>query len=123
VQDPRPVQAEPLACITQPALIAAGDNDCTARYIAAGPAITHAKDTSGSPAPAVSPGVRPLPALEPEAASRMDGRKWLRAFTGRNAAPPRLMTEAKEQVGTTVLCFGAAFGVPGPAHCYLPRRW
>jgi hypothetical protein len=24
------------------------------------------------------------------------------------------MTEAKEQVRTTVLCFGAAFGVPGP---------
>jgi hypothetical protein len=26
------------------------------------------------------------------------------------------MTEAKEQVRTTVLCFGAAFGVPGSAH-------
>ena len=25
--------------------------------------------------------VRPLPALKPEVASRMPGRKWLRAFT------------------------------------------
>jgi len=33
------------------------------------------------------------------------------------------MTEAKEQAWTTVLRFGAAFGVPGPAHCYMPRRW
>jgi hypothetical protein len=70
---PRPVPAEPLACITQPALVAvgilrppgqelirAGDllvateasartivvrcaSSCTARYIAAGPAITHAE--------------------------------------------------------------------------------
>ena len=38
--------------------------------------------TRGEP-PAVSPAVRPLAALEPEAASRMLGRKWLRPFTGR----------------------------------------
>ena len=36
-----------------------------------------------SPTPAVSPAVRSLPTLEPEAASRMFCRKWLRAFTGR----------------------------------------
>jgi hypothetical protein len=41
------------------------------------------QDTSRSPASAVSPAVRPLPALEPEAASRVLGRKWLRAFPGR----------------------------------------
>ena len=38
---------------------------------------------SASRAPAVSPAAWPLAALEPEAASRMLGRKWLRAFTRR----------------------------------------
>ena len=44
----------------------------TARYIAAGPAITHAEGRHQRWPSA--PAVRPLPALEPEVASRMLGR-------------------------------------------------
>ena len=57
-------------------------SSCTARYIAVGPAITHAEGhIAFTSAGRKVPAVRPLPALEPEAASPRLGRKWLRAFT------------------------------------------
>jgi hypothetical protein len=55
-------------------------NSCTARYTAAGPAITHAEGHRVRQRQPLASAVRPLPALEPEAASRMLGWKWLRAF-------------------------------------------
>jgi hypothetical protein len=71
-------------------------SSCTARYIAAGPAITHAKDTSRSLAPAVSPG-RPAAPGTGAGGRLSNARPEVAAGFHRPAGTPRpkLTTEAK----------------------------
>jgi hypothetical protein len=77
-----------------------------------------------SPTPAVSPR-RPVAPGAGAGGRLTDVLPEVATCFQRAAGTPRpqLMTEADQQVRTTVLCFGAALGVPGLAHCYTPRRW